>query len=198
MREWEWFTDVNTCHLFIYCLLRANHKDTKWRGISIARGSFITSLDTISKETGLTVRQVRTSLNKLIMTGEVTNKSTNKNRLITITNYNNHQDIDKQNDRQMTSKRQASDKQATTDNNDNNDNNKKNDNKTRADILCNFDIEKLLDDKSRQAAKQKAPGWDLYHLIPIFNEWVKGKEPPDNPAGAFIAWCGKYTKGREL
>jgi len=64
--------------------------------------------------------------------------------------------------------------------------------------IFNFDIERLLDDKSRQAAKEKAPGWDLYYLIPIFNDWIKGKSIPDNPAGAFINWCGTYTKGKQL
>ena len=64
--------------------------------------------------------------------------------------------------------------------------------------ILNFDIERLLDDKSRQAAKQKALGWDLYYLMPIFNEWIKSKPPPDNPVGAFINWCGTYTKGKQL
>ena len=195
LKNWEWFTDVNTSHLFIYCLLRANHKDTKWRGIDINRGQFLTSLDTLSRETGLTIRQVRTALDKLKLTGELTSKTTNKNRLISITNYNNYQEDDKQSVRKKAGKRQADDKQTTTDNNNNNENNENNIKNTD---IFNFDIERLLDDKSRQAAKKKAPGWDLYYLMPIFNDWIKGKSIPDNPAGAFINWCGTYTKGKQL
>ena len=116
MIKWEWFTDVNTCHLFMYCILRANHTDEKWRGIEIKRGQFITSLDKLSSATGLSVRQIRTALNKLAMTNELTSKATNKNRLISVVNYESYQEVDKQ----ATSKRQADDKQATTNKNEKN------------------------------------------------------------------------------
>jgi hypothetical protein len=125
--EWEWYTDINTCHLFIYCLLKANHKTKNWRGIKIKRGTFITSLDTISKETGLSVNQVRTAIKKLESTNEITSKPTNKNRLITVINYSNYQDDNKQDNKQITNKQQTNNKQITTTNNDNNENNENND-----------------------------------------------------------------------
>ena len=126
MLEWEWFTDLNACHLFLYCLLRANHEPKKWRGININRGSFITSLEHLSNDTGLTVRQVRTALDKLKSTGELTNETTSQYSIISIKNYNKYQDYDKQNDKRTTSKRQTNDKRATTNNNDNNINNDNN------------------------------------------------------------------------
>lgn len=129
IRDWEWFTDVNTSHLFMYCLLRANHKNTKWRGIDIQKGQFITSLDTISKETGLSVMQVRTAIKKLELTREITNQSTSINRLITITNYNKYQMDNKPNNKPLTKQQQTSNKAVTTDNNKNNNNNENNENK---------------------------------------------------------------------
>ena len=126
MLEWEWFNDINTCHLFLYCLLRANHEPKKWRGININRGSFITSLEHLSNDTGLTVSQVRTALNKLKSTGELTNETTSQYSIISIKNYNKYQDYDKQNDKRITSKQQTNDKRMTTNNNDNNDNNDNN------------------------------------------------------------------------
>ena len=27
--QWEWYTDVNTAHLFRHCILRANYTDTQ-------------------------------------------------------------------------------------------------------------------------------------------------------------------------
>ncbi len=60
--DWEWYTDTNTKSLFIHCLLKANHKEGKWRGHKIGRGQFLTSLNNLSQETGLSVRNVRTSL----------------------------------------------------------------------------------------------------------------------------------------
>lgn len=123
--EWEWYDDINTRCLFIHCLLRANHSDTKWKGYSIMRGQFITSLESLSKETKLSVSQVRTSLNKLISTGELTSKSQARNRVITIVGYNQYQDNDKQVSKQIAAKsqtnKQANQFEIATDNNENND-----------------------------------------------------------------------------
>lgn len=98
--QWEWYTDVNTAHLFRHCILRANYTDTVWRGIEVKKGSFITSLQTLSMETGLTVKQIRTSLEKLVKTGEVASQSTSKYRIITVKNYDYYQSKGKQNGKQ--------------------------------------------------------------------------------------------------
>ena len=106
--EWEWYSDVNTKTLFIHCLLRANWREGKWQGIHYLPGEFITSLPSLAEESGLTVRQVRTSLNKLISTGELTSKMTDsvtgkkltKNRIIVVNNWDKHQGGDSQNDSQ--------------------------------------------------------------------------------------------------
>ena len=121
--EWEWYNDINTSRLFLHCLLKANYKTKNWRGITIERGTFVTSTQTLAEETGLTNRQIRTSLSKLVTTGEVTIKTTTKNSTITINNYDLYQTSDKQNVTQTTSKatnkRQATDKPATTTNKSN-------------------------------------------------------------------------------
>ena len=111
---WEWYLNINVKTLFIHCLLKANWKDGRFEGKDIKRGSFVTSLEKLSKETGLSVRQVRTALDKLFLTGELTSTSFSKYRIVTVVNYNQYQLCDKQTDNQLTSKRQASDKQVTT------------------------------------------------------------------------------------
>lgn len=123
--DWEWWDDSKMVQIWVYFLLRANYQDSVWHGITIPSGSFIASLDMISKDTHLSVREVRTCLNKLKTTGEVTIKTTNRYSIITICKYDIYQfvndDSDKPNDtlpdKQETSKRQTRDKQATTDNN---------------------------------------------------------------------------------
>lgn len=115
MLNWEWYTDVNTTKLFLHCLLKANWRDTKWRGIDLKRGQFVTSLPSLSKETGLSLREVRTALNHLQATGEVTGKIYPKFRVITVNSYDEFQRSDRQNGSQMTGKRQAIDRQATPD-----------------------------------------------------------------------------------
>ena len=114
MFDSEWATDYKTNYLFIFLISKANFEDKKWRGIIVKRGELITSVNKLSQGTGLTVRQVRTALDKLKSTNNLTNKTTNKYSLITITNYNYYQSIDKQPDKQMTNKRQTNDKQMTT------------------------------------------------------------------------------------
>ncbi len=89
--KWEWYQDVNVFHLFLYLLLRANWEDGNWRGKAIKRGQLITSRATLSKDTGLTERQVRGTLDKLKTTNEVSIKATNKYTLITICKYDTYQ-----------------------------------------------------------------------------------------------------------
>ena len=113
--NWEWYHDTNTFRLFIHLLLKANYKECTFQGMSIQRGQLVTSLTSLAAGTALSIRQVRVSLDKLQMTGEVTSKAYPKYRVITIVRYDDYQSNDKQNDKQMTSntagKWQANDKQ---------------------------------------------------------------------------------------
>ena len=109
--EWEWYTNANTAHLFIYCLLRANHKTQKWQGTTIERGAFITSLSNLAAETGMSLKAIRTALNHLESTGEIKRESTNKYTKIIVINYNNYQKPDKQTARNRHATDTPSDKQ---------------------------------------------------------------------------------------
>lgn len=112
--DWEWYTDVNTAHLFRHCLYKANIEDKKWRGQLVVRGSFITSLEHLSCETGLTVQQVRTALNKLKSTNEITCKTTSHNTVILVNNYEIYQENNTQDNKQITNNQQTNNKQITT------------------------------------------------------------------------------------
>lgn len=105
--DWEWAKDMNTFVMFICLLLLANYEDGLFEGRVIKRGQLVTSLPNLSKITRQTIRQARTSLSHLKMTGEITDYSTNRYRVITIVNYDKYQTNDRQDDRQMTGKRQA-------------------------------------------------------------------------------------------
>ena len=121
--EWEWYSDHNATRLFIHLLLKANHDDKKWRGTVVKKGSFITSIDSLSREVNMSPQQVRTSLKKIKSTKEITTKSTNKFTAITIVNWCFYQGKDAMYNKQITNKQQTNNKQITTNNNDNNDNN---------------------------------------------------------------------------
>ena len=107
--EWEWHDDSKTGWLWIYLLTHANWKDNRWHGLLITRGQLVTGRLKLSKETGLSVRNVRTSLKRLKQTGEINVKSTNKFSIITIIKYDTYQTEKNESDQQVTSKRPASD-----------------------------------------------------------------------------------------
>lgn len=112
--DWEWYSDANTCRLFIHLLLKANWRDGRFQGIDIPRGSLITSYNTLADESGLSVRNVRTALEHLKTTGEVTVSRHSKFSVITIKNYSLYQTGDTVADNQVTVNRQTTDNQVTT------------------------------------------------------------------------------------
>ena len=52
--EWDWYDDINTKVLFLHLLLKANHKEKKYRGKIIKVGQVMTGRKLLSLETGLT------------------------------------------------------------------------------------------------------------------------------------------------
>jgi hypothetical protein len=144
--DWEWFTSPSTLQLFIYLLLRANKEDKKWRGILIKRGQLVTSVATISEETKLSTQQVRTSLNRLKSTNEITSKTTNRFTLVTVCKYESYQLYEeveqqtKQQALQQTNNKQITNKQQQLKNNKNIRNNKK------ESILTNVRIDEKVTD----------------------------------------------------
>jgi DNA replication protein DnaD len=100
MLDWEWYSEKNVLILFIHILLKASFKETNWKGVSIKRGQLITSRTHLSEETGLTVQQVRTCLDKLKSTNEITIKTTNRFTVITVENYTLYQDVEQKDNQQ--------------------------------------------------------------------------------------------------
>lgn len=122
LQDWEWYNDSNTVHLFLHLLLSANHGQKNWRGIKVDRGQVVTGIHSLSEKLGMSNSKIRTALEHLKKTGELTSKSTNKYTIITICNYDRYQvsggivdnQISTQNNKQTTSKQQANNKQITT------------------------------------------------------------------------------------
>ena len=121
LEKWEWYRESYTVHLFIHLLINANHTKQKWQGIDIDRGQLITGLSSLNRSTGISPRSLRTSLERLKSTGEITIKSTNKYSVVTIVKWDFYQNVCQETTSKTTSKttneRQANDKQTTTNNN---------------------------------------------------------------------------------
>lgn len=112
--SWEWYDDINVKTLFIHLLLTVNYEPKQWQGMAIETGQRVTSLEKLSKEIHLTIRQTRTALDKLKKTGEISIITTNKYTLITVENYTKYQVKEKETDKQTTNERQTDDKRTTT------------------------------------------------------------------------------------
>ena len=92
IENWRWYQNANTFRVFIHCLLSASVKPHEWEGITIKRGEFPTSYDKIANTLNLTNQQVRTAVNHLKSTGEITTKIYSKFQVISIVNYGYDQD----------------------------------------------------------------------------------------------------------
>lgn len=128
LEDWEWYTNIPVKTLFIHCLLKANHKDKKWQGIVIKKGSFVTSYENLAFETGLSYKQVRTALDKLKMTGELAHEGHSQYSVITVKNWDEFQNEGSQSGSQRADGGQTEGSQRATTKNDKNEKNEKNTN----------------------------------------------------------------------
>jgi len=117
--DWEWFNKSEAVHLFLYMLIKANHKDAKWQGNDVKRGQFISSLGNISNATGISIQQIRTILKKLEKTSEIEVKSTSQFTIVTICKYECYQDENESTNKPLTNNQQTTNKRSTTNKNDN-------------------------------------------------------------------------------
>ena len=190
--DWEWYEDVNTCRLFIHCLFKANIEDKKWQGVEIKRGSFVTSYENLSNETNLTVRQIRTALNKLKMTNELTHITTLHYSIITIKNYNLYQQNDTQNVTQMTSRCHLDDipmsttKEIKNIRNTNSSSVQKNENATTPEKVFKkpslFEVENYIKEKNLSVDGEKF----FYYYESI--GWKVGRNPMESWQSALNYW----------
>lgn len=93
LRFWRWFKNPKTVVVWIWLLMSANIEDHDFERETIHRGEIATSRKTISAATCLTENEVRTALDHLKSTGEITSRIRPKYQVITIVRYNDYQDI---------------------------------------------------------------------------------------------------------
>lgn len=111
--DWEWYSDINTRCLFMHFLLKANFQTKRWQGIAIKKGSFVTSLDTLVNEVGLTKQQVRRCLKLLKTTREIKVEANNRFQIITVINYAKYQENQANENTQETYKQRENSRQTT-------------------------------------------------------------------------------------
>lgn len=187
MINWEWYDDINTKVLFIHLLIKTNHKDKNWRGVEIKRGEVLTGRTELAKQTGLTEQQVRTSLNKLKSTSEITIKSTNRFSLIKVNNYNDYQQINQP----EPSKQPTSNQQATTTKNTKN---LKNEEESKKKKYLEF---VFLSEEELLKLKEKISPAEINELVKDLNNYIgsTGKKYKSH-YHTILTWNRKREKER--
>ena len=115
--QWGWYQDYVVKDLFLHLLLTASFKDSEWMGRTIRRGQLVTSYGNLANTLGFSVQQIRTAINKLKSTGEITTQSTNRFTIITVENWEKYQvfELDETNETTSspTNNQQTDNKQST-------------------------------------------------------------------------------------
>lgn len=85
--DWRWYSDGNTVRLFLHLLMSVNYEDKDYQDITVRRGQRIASLAKLADELSLSVHQIRTALEHLEKTGDVTRSSQGKFTVVTVNSY---------------------------------------------------------------------------------------------------------------
>lgn len=122
----EWYQSSNIFRIYIHLIIKANFKDKKWQGQLIRRGQLITSIGHLATELLISVQSTRTAIMKLVESGWIITKPTNRFTLITIVDYDYYQTAktksNRQNNIQATSNQHSKNKPTTTTKESNKDN----------------------------------------------------------------------------
>lgn len=112
-RDWEWYSEPVVKDVFLHLLITASWEDSRYKGHEIKAGQTIITVSGLASELGVSTRQVRTAIEKLESTGEITRKTTNRFTVVTVENWSLYQADYDDDDKQMTNKRQTDGKQMT-------------------------------------------------------------------------------------
>ena len=87
-----WSSDPNTIAVLVHCLWMANYREQSFNGRIIPVGSFVTSLDSMERHTGVTKRGIRTALKRLKDDTIIDIETTQRYTIISVLDYSNLQD----------------------------------------------------------------------------------------------------------
>ena len=123
------FLNPNLLQIFIYCLLKANHKDNEmiWNDelMTVKTGSFITGRLQMAKDLKQKDSALYKRLQLLTKLGYIELKSNNKFTLLTIVKYKSYQVSESKEEQQSNNKVTTKEQQSNTNNNDKNEKNVK-------------------------------------------------------------------------
>jgi hypothetical protein len=105
LKDWEWYDDHNATRLLLHLLVSVNYEDKQWKGQTVKAGSMITSWESLAKEVGLSVKQIRLAMSKLESSKEVVRFTTNKWQAVTLVKWDKLQGCNSEQGSQRDSQR---------------------------------------------------------------------------------------------
>jgi len=177
--NWEWYRDSNMVHVFLHLLLNANYADSRFQGTLVKRGQLIIGRLKLATALGLSEMQIRTCLNKLKSTNEITIKVTNRFSIVTICKYDSYQSkqpldnqqIDQQSIQQITNNQPTDNQQITTSNKNKEEKEEKEDIPTIEEFL---EYAKSIYEKSDKIFNDYKFSVELKYESWILNQWKDG------------------------
>ncbi len=179
IQEWGWYKDGNTFRVFIHLLLNASLTDKHYMGYPIKRGDVVIGRKALASQLDLSEMQIRTALNKLKSTSEITIKTTNKFSVVTINNFDKYQSFDvsnnqqdnQQDNQQITNKQPTNNQQITTSKESKESKEcKNNNNYILKDIVCDTaEVSPTPSDKI-VALKNKNPNTPYSQIVELYND----------------------------
>lgn len=91
LSDWEWATNPIMVSVWIHFLIDANFEDKRYQGSVIKRGQFLLGLAEYAVKCGITVHRLRTCIDRLKTTSEITTETSNRGTVVTITAYDLYQ-----------------------------------------------------------------------------------------------------------
>ena len=184
--------DCETFSIWLYLLLSATHQEIpaifKGEKIILKKGQLITGILSISKKLKINKDKIQRTLKCFENDKQIEQQTSNKNRLITILNWEQYQNNNKQIDKQVINKCETDDKQLITNKNVKNDKNVKNgrNNISASEETSSADTAKanskhkygeygnvLLKDEELQKLKEEYENWE--ELIKYLDEYIEMK-----------------------
>ena len=94
IKDWTWFNDRYTLHLFMYLLVSVNREDGECNGIKVKAGSIATNVLQLADILDMSRNYVKRSIKNLIDTGELEvemNKANARWSIFTVKNWKKYQ-----------------------------------------------------------------------------------------------------------
>ena len=197
--NWEWSDVPGMVSLFVHLLLEANHEDHKYHGEIVRRGQVLCSRSKLCQLTGLSERSLRTCLTRLEQTGEIVRKSTNKNSIITICNYDRYQ-VYEEDERPATDQQPTSNRPATDQPSNKNDKNIINNNPQNARTCAREDWRNL------SSMRKASLGFDKNRIAEykreVFRQQVAAVAPEygmtPQQQEAFVRYWTEHNPGNDM